>query len=352
MKIKLAILHNDIIYLNRIINVFNTKYAEKIQVYSFTKLNNALEELENSRIDVFIASDVFEINVSEIPKRCGFAYLVDSADIETFKDQHAICRFQKVDLIYRQILSIYSENAGSIASLKIGDDSCKTIAFTAPSGGVGSSTMAAACAFRFAGQGKKTLYLNFEKCGLTDVFFQAEGQFDMSDIIFALKSKKSNLSIKLESCLKQDQNGVFFYSQPKIALDMLEFNAEEMVRLISQVKLSSSYDCIILDLDFGLDNDSLNLFRQADSVIWTGDGSEISNYKIKRALHALSILEKDDEISLLNRISLVYNKFSSKSSRIIDDIEIKNIGGTPRYEHATTKQVLEKISQMQMFDNI
>ncbi len=174
----------------------------------------------------------------------------------------------------------------------------------------------------------------------------------MSDIIFALKSKKSNLSIKLESCLKQDQNGVFFYSQPKIALDMLEFSTEEMIRLISQVKLSSSYDCIILDLDFGLDNDSLNLFRQADSVIWTGDGSEISNYKIKRALHALSILEKDDEISLLNRISLVYNKFSSKSSRIIDDIEIKNIGGTPRYEHATTKQVLEKISQMQMFDNI
>lgn len=70
--------------------------------------------------------------------------------------------------------------------------------------------MAAACASYYAAKGEKTLYLNFEKFGSADAFFSAEGQFDMSDIIFALKSRKANLSMKMESCVKQDRRGVYF----------------------------------------------------------------------------------------------------------------------------------------------
>ena len=53
----------------------------------------------------------------------------------------------------------------------------------------------------------------------------------MSGIIFALKSKKTNLSMKMESCVKQDPRGVYFYSQSKVALDMLELGADEIGRL-------------------------------------------------------------------------------------------------------------------------
>ena len=91
------------------------------------------------------------------------------------------------------------------------------IIFSSPSGGVGTSSMAAACAVHYAMQGKKVLYLNLEKFGSADVFFSGEGQFDMSDIIYTLKSKKTNLALKLESCVKQDISGVYFYSQSKRA---------------------------------------------------------------------------------------------------------------------------------------
>lgn len=66
--------------------------------------------------------------------------------------------------------------------------------------------------------------------------------FDMSDIIFALKSKKANLAMKLESCVKQDGSGVYFYSQSKIALDMHELNSEDIMRLLSELKLYGEYD--------------------------------------------------------------------------------------------------------------
>lgn len=352
MRIKLAILEKDQSYLSRIVSVFSTKYADKFEIYSFTDLDVALSVLDGAKIDVLVANDAFEIDVNALPKRCGFAYFVDAADIAMENDQRAICKFQKAELIYKQILSVYSEKAGSISGLHLGDDSAKILVFTSPSGGAGSSTMAAAAAIHFATQGKKTLYLNLEKFGSSDVFFAAEGQFDMTDIVYSLKSKKANLGLKLESCVKQDKTGVCFYSQTKVPMDMLELNADDIERLISEIKLTGSYDYIILDVDFGMGKNSLKIWRQAHGVVWTGDGSEISNTKIYRAFQALTIMEQNADLPLTSRISLIYNKFSNKTGKALEESGLKHVGGAPRFEHATTEQVLKQLSPKDMFDKL
>ena len=118
-----------------------------------------MQLLDSSRIDVLVACDSFDINVDVLPKRCGFAYFVDAVDVDSINDQRAICKFQKADLIYKQILSIYSENSGRAAGLKLGDDHAKVIAFASPCGGVGTSSLAAAFTIRMAKQGNKALYL-------------------------------------------------------------------------------------------------------------------------------------------------------------------------------------------------
>ena len=154
MKIKIAILEQDAGYLSRITNVFNVRYADKLEVYSFTTYDGAMEALDTKRIDVLLADDSFEIDEESLPRRCGFAYLVDSAGIESVRDCVAICKFQKADLIYKQILGAYSEKAESISKLSSQvDEDCSVIAFMSPAGGVGTSSIAAACARRFAGHG-------------------------------------------------------------------------------------------------------------------------------------------------------------------------------------------------------
>lgn len=349
MKIKLAILEKDQSYLNRIVSVFGTKYADKFQIYSFTDMEVAFSTLETAKIEVMVANDAFEIDMNRLPKRCGFAYLVESADVETLNGQRAICKFQKADLIYKQILGVYSENAGNVSGLKFGDDDVKMIVFEPVSGGVGSSSMAAACSIYLASKGKRVLYLNLERFGTSDVFFRGEGQSDMSDIIFALKSKKANLAMKLESCVKQAENGVFFYSQAKIALDMMELNADDVDHLISELRLIGAYDYIILDMDFSIDKKALEIYRKVHTVVWVGDGSEVSNNKLFRAFNALNTLEQNAESPITNRLTIIYNKFSYKTGKTLDEIGIKNIGGTPRFEHATTMQVLEELSRKEMF---
>ena len=352
MKIKLAILDKDTNYLGRIVSAFGTRYADKFEIYSFTDETIALTNIASAKIDVLLADDAFNIDVGTLPTKCAFAYLVDSMDIDTLNGHQTICKFQRADLIYKQILSVYSENAGNVTGIKLGDESTKIILFTSASGGSGSSTMAAACAAHFATQNKRTLYLNLEKFGSSDAIFSAEGQFDMSDIIFALKSKKANLQLKLESCVKQDHRGVYFFSQTKIALDMLELNTEDILQLISELKLSGSYDYIVLDAEFGLDKNTLEIYRKAHAIVWVGDGSETSNAKTERAYIALATMEQNSDVPLTNRVSLVYNKFSNKTGFTIGEIGLKTIGGAPRYEHATEEQIVDQLSKMVFFDAI
>ncbi len=352
MRIRLAILEKDQSYLTRIVSAFSSRFADKFEIYSFTDKDVALATLDSARIDVLVASDVFDIDVKALPKRCGFAYFVDSFGVDTINDQVAICKFQKAELIYRQILSIYSEKAGSLFGMKSDDESTKIFLFNSVSGGTGASSMAAACAVHLASQGKKVLYLDLEKFGSSNSFFSGEGQFDLSDIIYALKSRKTNLSLKLESSVKQDYSGVYFFDAPKVALDMMELGGEDVLQLISEIKTMGVYEYLVLDTDFALNKDSLSLARQAIAVCWIGDGSEISNEKTRRAFQALTILEQNADLPLQNRLYLIYNKFSNKTSTTLDDLGVKSLGGAPKYEHATSAQVLERLAKLELFDNI
>lgn len=352
MKIKVALLESDAGYLNRIVSVFSTKYSENLELYSFTDQKAALASLEKLRIDVFIANECFEIDATYLPRRCGFAYLVDSSDIESVRNQRAIGKYQKVDLIYKQILSIFSEITESVATMKFGDDATKIIVFSSISGGCGGSTASAACAMNFAARGYKTLYLNLEKFGSAESFFSAEGQFTMSDIIFALKSKKTNLTLKLESCVKQDSTGVFFYSASKYSLDMMELSSDDILRLISEIRLMASYSIVVIDMDFSISKEMLQILRQVNSIIWVGDGSDISNLKLYRIYQALSVIDQESDDSILGKVSLMYNKFSNKTGQILDSIGVSVIGGFPRYEHASTQMVLEQLASKDIFSQI
>lgn len=352
MKIKIALLERDKSYLTRIVSVFSTKYSDKFEMYSFTEPEVALETINNVKIDVLLASNEYDIDLQKIPHRCAFAYLVDSMGIDMVNDQRAICKFQKADLIYKQILSVYAEKSSSITGFKINGDESAVIVFCSAGGGVGSSTMAAAYAVRLSAKNKKVLYLNLEKFGSADLYFSGQGQFDMSDIIFALKSRKTNLPIKLESCIKQDNTGVCFYSQPKIALDMLELSTDDVLRLLSELKLMGGYDYIVLDMDFAIDKETLRIYRQAREIVLVGDGSAKSNGKTERAYYALATLEQNADAPLVNRLSFVYNNVGSKSGQQINAPGLKVLGGAPRYADADTRQIVRQLATMTFLDAI
>lgn len=350
MKIKLAFLDNDANYLHRLTSNLCAKFGEKFALYSFTSPDTALSALSEEKINVFIADHSFSIDAAAIPKGCGFACFVDSPDITSIHGQRAVCKFQKIDLLYKQILSIYSDALGNVSMRNAHNNAAGVVAFSSPCGGMGTSTAAAACAVHFALAGQKTLYLNLESFGGSDSYFCGEGAFDMSDVIYAVKSRKGNLPIKLESCARRDAHGVSFFMSSKIALDMLELTADEKNNLLSALAESGNYDYIVMDMDFGLDKDTLSLFRQAQALVWVCDGMPESSFKTARACASLKMLEGGEQNALADRISLLYNK--SQQGRVMPDLGIPVIGSLPKLRHKTGESILDRLAPDMVFDRI
>lgn len=353
MKIKIAILDSDKNYLTRMVSAFAARYSDKTEMYSFTDLDAALDCLGEAKIDIFLASPDFDIDMSALPARCGFAYFVESSEIETVRDQRAICKFQKADLIYKQILGFYAESSAAVTGMKTkSEGTAKIYAFLPVSGGAGSSTAAAAFAKRRASMGRKTLYMNFEDFGCADIFFAGEGQFNLSDIIYVLKSRKSNLALKLESTVKQDASGVYFYSNPVVALDMMELTEDDKLRILKELVVTADYDTIVLDLPLSFEKEKLDLLKFADSLIFVSDGSHVSRIKLARVYMAMKVIEEQNEIWLQNKSYILYNKFSNKTSQILDTVELKPLGGIPRFENATSHQIVDQIAGMNVFNSL
>ena len=197
MKIKLAILDSDVNYLSRLTSAFESKYANKIEIRSFTDEEMAVSGISQNKVDVLLVSEKFDFNETKIPKNCGFAYFVDSLNMDMLNNHKTICKFQKTDSIYKAILDIYSENFSGSTEIKIDDNAdTKFFTFVSAAGGTGCSSVAVGCAKKLALSGKKTLYMSMDCFDDAAVFFGQSNDDGMSEVIYTLKSRKANIAIK------------------------------------------------------------------------------------------------------------------------------------------------------------
>lgn len=350
MKIKVAILDDNKEYLVRITAAFTNRFADKLEIYSFSDLETAFQSLRTNRINVFIVSDTYDVDTDRIPKRCGFAYLVDSTGIETFKGQAAICRFQRTETIYKEILGIFSDISPDFGFE--GNENGTAIVFASASGGAGSSTVAAAFAKRQAMKGKRVLYLNLEQFGNADIFFDGEGQFGLSDVVFAVKSKKMNLSLKLESYIKIDPSGVGFYSAAKNPLDIKEMDAEDIGNIIAAIRSTGSYDIIVIDADFSVSKISIELMKCSAITVFVSDGTKISNDKFMRAYSALETYEQQKDVSVIGKMCLIYNKMGDGKSNTMFDLPVKVCGKIPYIPSSDERKTVNEIMTDATLDRI
>lgn len=351
MRIKLAILHSDAVYLNRLVSILSAKYHERLALYSFTEQETAMEAVAREKIDVFLADDVFGIPTEELPEKCGFAYFVDSPEVDTFKGAPAICQFQRAELIYKQILGVFSDALGETSVRNLYSGSAKVLIFSSPCGGTGTSSLAAACAVHYANAGKRCVYLNLEDYGSADEYFSGEGAFSISDVIYAVKSRRGSLTVKLESCLKRDPSGVLYFSGPKVALDMMELNAEDRKELVSALVDSGICDCVLVDMPFDLEKETRGIYALAHVLVWVCDGRSVSIRKTDRAFEALRLLEQNGSNMLWERVCLLQNKLSGETAAPVPE-GLRKAGGVSRIPGQQGGQLVGQLAASPAFDAI
>ncbi len=358
MKIKLAILDGDRNYLEKMRAAFVRRYSDEIEFYLFTAKNAALDALYTSRIDVFLFNKNVDVSPEQIPGGCLYAYLSDFSGIESHNGRPVICKFQRMDLIYKQILGVCAENKWVVPGVKSSESKGKVLLFCGASGGVGTSSAAAACAVRFSEKKKKVLYLSLQKLSGADLYFSGEGIKCMSDLILSLQDPEANLRVQLQSWVKEDASGVCFFSQAKNPLDMMELDGEDILRLVSELKALGDYDYIILDVDLALNRDMMPVYRAVDEIVMVGDHSRECTAKTDRALFALKALDGKGDKPLTGRICLLYNRVGSEDEVDVSDPDVRVLGGVGIFKSdktrkiARNRKIIENLATMEMFDRL
>lgn len=352
MKIKVAILDRDENYKSRLLYHFQMKFADKVELYAFSTAGALENVLETTRVDVVLVDE--DITLSEKLKNSyNIVYLCKILGIEEMNGQRTICKFQKCEEIYKQLLSICADLDSNV-NLKVKRYSSRIVLFVSAQGGSGISTLSAAYALKCAKKGKKVFYLNLEQFGGANLYFSGNGDMSFTDIIVALKSKKSNLPLKLESAIKTDKSGVDYLDISKNTYDMCELEDEEISELILGITQTREYSEIIIDVSGGFDQRKLLLMREhAGRIVCMNDGSSTGNLKFQRFCELLKVLEdRDKEAVVFEKMILLYNRYSSKTSTQLKESPVQVIGGIHRYEGIGGRELIEQIAILPLLENI
>ena len=352
MKIRVAILDKDENYKSRLLYHFQMKFADKIELYAFSSIETLNNILEATRIDIVLVDEEFVIR-EEFRNLYNIVYLCKTTGIEAINEKIAICKFQKCEAIYKQLLSICADLESDI-NMKVKRYSSKLVLFISAQGGSGISTLSAAYALKCAKEGKKVFYLNLEEFGGANLYFSGNGDMSFTDMIVALKSKKSNLALKLESAIKTDKSGVDYLDISKNTYDMYELEDEEISRLLQGLTETREYSEIIVDVSGGFDHRKFLLMREyAEKIVCVNDGSSTGNLKFQRFCELLKVLgDRSEESLVLEKMFLLYNRYSSKTSSQLEKSPIPVIGGIHRYEGISGRELIEQIAVLSSLEKI
>lgn len=351
MKVRVGILEQDQVYVSRLIRYFTTHYIDKVEISAFYNPETFLEFIQHSKIDVFLASPNLVPADLELPKTMIMAYISEVSQAESFNGVKAIYKYQKAESLYRDILGLYAELDKKTA-YKESDGSSPIYFFMGASGGVGATTMAVSCAVHLASYGKKVLYLNLEENGILTPFLQGDGTSTLSDVLYAVKSNRSNLVLKLESIVRKSDRGVYFYEPFALALDAHEMLKEDLEEILKTILLYQTYDYIIVDADSTVLWKRDLLMHFSKNIFIVSDGSITSNMKLEKILQELTVRDQSEEKRNMAKVEVIYNRYKNTSSKAKTQYQESVYGLIEELGNGFPDRVVENISQKPFFDRL
>lgn len=261
------------------------------------------------------------------------------------RDSSMVFKYQKAELIYKEILNKFAEISGNGNMQDIKQrGATRVCSFMSINGGAGASTIAVAYAIKKA-ESERVLYLNFENFGSADYYFEGEGNYGLDELLYTIKTKKGSLEIKIDSVVKKSKENVFFFSDCKNANEIRELEILEIHQLLDALCKCGRFDLIVLDIENEHNLRLLEFAKYSDKIFVVADGTEISNVKFERYLNSIKVFEEKNAIALLNKMNIIYNKYSNKSSVSLSNSDITVIGGIPKYEKMAVKDMIENIKE-------
>jgi MinD-like ATPase involved in chromosome partitioning or flagellar assembly len=344
MRIRLAIYDSNIEFMTRLSQIFQQKYADKIDLSMFTNEDALYENLKEAHADAVLFDQSAKIRSELIPEGITIGYFSHIPEVEEVEGYPAICKYQKAETIYKMILGLCAEGSSEV-KLKKSEGDARIVLFTSVQGGSGTSTAAAAYALRCAKEKKRVFYLNLERFGDSLLYFSGEGRLSFSDVIYALKSRKGNLVMKIESAAKRDPSGVDFFHSCRNAYDMFELTDEEIRSLIQGLMQTGGYEEIVIDLSGELTGRMVMLMEDyAEKIVYVADINETGKGKFERFCEAARVLEQRQGCDILSKTCLIYNRCGTNAHIPDGSTAVPAVGGISRFQGIKSRELAGEIA--------
>lgn len=317
-KINILIADSDELYLNKLTNYLMEK-ASDFEIYSFTSKESMVKYItdKSNKIDVIAFSEDLLDDAISIANISVKILLSDGSYTEV-KDFENINKYQKAEKFINDIRMIYADKTGHIEAVKTGNKSTKIIGVYSPIGGCGKTTISIALAMAIAKRGHKVFYFNCEGINSTVDLFNSAPSGNMSDVYLAIKTKGSNVDLKIIANKYEDSTTNISYINPaESTLELNELTILELKSLIERFGEISQFDVVIVDFDSSFDSRKIELLSVCDDVLMPFSPDLLSINKMNVLMNEFRI--HDELEQLFSKIHLFLNK-----SDIHQNIDLQN----------------------------
>lgn len=355
MKIRVAVCTADTEYKERVASYCRKHYFDKFSWNVFSEIDQLSSFLEQQSVDVALVGREMAGQAAKLADTVQgrTVWLVLTDDDETIPD--GLFKMQKyipIDRIYRDILGAYAKKENINVPWEAGISGKMSVyAFVSASGGVGTSTLAAALAKYYAKFGK-TLYLNLENIGVVELAFGSETKVGMDDLIYSLKSRRMALDLALEGAASRDKKGVYFFEVCENPMDAIRLTGEDIRKLMEALGRTGAYEKVILDVGSGVGEKEISAMSLADKIVVVLEENEISRGKFARYLKALQAIEKMKKTELCSKMSVAFNKISDGNKLPEELFQIRVADGFPRISNGTYESIIGRLSALEMISNL
>ena len=314
-KLSLILADSDENYIYRLEKYLVINYPRQFDIFSFTnyeKLLNFLNQTDKKDI-LLINSTIYDSELDN--KNIGSIIFLAGDSSDNIPDGYkSVFKYQHIDKLVSDILINYSVNCNEGCNIRAGNtgtgSDSRIVCVSSPTGGAGTTSIAAGLSILGAARGMKTFYLNMESVPSTNGFFKSVNvRSNFSNVIFCLKDREKSLAMRLEGLKTCDMiNGVSFFLPPDNILELEELTTQEISRLLNELKAAGSYDIIFLDMPCGLEMRMVSALNLADIILLVATPGNIAKEKMRRLMEGYDILKRKYGIFLHERLHIVSNK--------------------------------------------
>lgn len=356
MKWKIGLLDSDTEFTTRLQDAFEEQYPNEIDFSVFSTFDQAVTAAEKLGLQLLLVEDGLYLSGTAA---CPILLLCTQIGVDYEPEDHAyrkVCKYKSVSDWYSLFCSYcrgkFAAGKGRTAELS-GAGHMTLCLFLSGGGGTGTSTAAAAFAMHLARSRKKVVYLNFEPFSSTEQFFIGDGNYDMDDIIFSLRSRKYELNTLLRHALCRDTSGVYFLTPCSSVSDWFSLTGEEILQICDAItKNLGDKTFLVLDMNADATEAFVLPFLYAKKAVLVANGETLGNDKVEQLLNALPLLCNLTAFEVARKTQLLYNRFERVGGQLLDLPEIGKLGGINRTEADSPRSLMNTLADLGPFQRL